>query len=254
MLAKKAADPRRAIGVAGTVRQLDYDPFIPRRARSEEAGDLIGECLMNLLEDHGANFEAHATTEFWAQGLRLRRELVLRLHRIAGRRARKATPDRAGRLQRAQRALVAAEEVNRDLTAADLTGYIDVLYQDERRWEAHLAALDRAFVNPPEPRRVLLNVQSGKPPAADWRSAPLPCVPAQDSIKRTSLAIDPSARTAESDAQAASGAGGLQRRTRLRWRKGFNVRQRQAISSDAASQLTLESAPATSEWEAAGIR
>jgi hypothetical protein len=254
MLAKKAVDPRRAIGSAGTVAQLDYDPFIPRRARSEEAGDVIGECLMNLLEDHGADFETHATTEFWAEALRLRRELVLRLHTTVGRRARRAAFGATERLQRVQRALVAAEEVNRDLTAADLTGYIAVLRADERRWEAHLEALSSAFVNPPEPRRVLLNLQSGKPPAANWKSALLPCVPAQDSMKETRPRSEPSARPAESDVQAASGVGDLQRWTRLRWRKGFYVRQRQADSaSGAASQLALEPAAALPERKFARI-
>jgi hypothetical protein len=149
---------------------------------------------------------------------------------------------------------VAAAEVNRDLTAADLTEYIDVLCADEQRWEAHLTALGRAFVNPPEPRRVLLNLQSGKPPAANWKTALLPCVPAQDSMKGTRLRIDPSARAAESDTQAASGVGGLQRWTRLRWRKGFYVRQRQADSaSDATSQLALEPVAANSRRKAARV-
>jgi hypothetical protein len=190
MLAKQAADPRRAIGSAGTVAQLDYDPFIPRRARSEEAGDLVGECLMNLLEDHGADFQAQATTEFWEQALRLRRELVVKLHAAVGGRALAAAPAAVGQLQRVQRALLAAAEVNRDLTAADLAEYLDVLAADEHRWEEHLTELGRAFVNPPQAQRVLLNLQSGKPPAANWKSALLPCVPAQDSIEAIRPRID----------------------------------------------------------------
>lgn len=252
-LAKKARNPLQAIGYAGTVRQLTFNPFVPGRARSEEAGEVLGEGLMNLLEDHGADFEAYATIEFWEQALRLRRELVIRLQTMVARRARRQG---AESFQRVRRALVAAEEVNRDLTAEDLARYVGIMRQDEESWEGHRAALGRAFISRPGARQVLTSLQSGKPPVADWRTVLLPCAPADASIKAATPDFDlkPNARPAESDAQAASGEGVPRMRDRLRWRKGFDVRPRRPISSSsAAPQLTSRAAASVSEREAAGL-
>jgi hypothetical protein len=172
-LAKKAPDPFKAIGWAGTVRQLEYDPYIPWRARSEEPGEVIGECFMNLLHDHGANFEQWSNARFWKQALLSRRKMVARLQRLVGRRAGGASFEERSRLLRVQRALAAAAEVNRDLTPADLERYVQALRSDEDRWESHLAALNRAFAGRPDPGLIRANLRSGKPPAPNWKSGPV---------------------------------------------------------------------------------
>ena len=56
--AQVSPDSRASIGYAGSVSQLAYDPFTVARARGEEIGDLVGEGLMNLLED-GATGSLH---------------------------------------------------------------------------------------------------------------------------------------------------------------------------------------------------
>jgi hypothetical protein len=172
-LAKNAPNPRKAIACAGEVRQAAYDPYIPKRARSEEAGDLLGECLMNLLEDHGAGFESRATKEFWDEALKARRELITTLIAMVGQRGER-NPDDVADHARVQRALVAAGEVNGALRPADLAAYVAVLASDEERWRDHLKALGPVFGGPPEPHRVLAAVALGKPPAPTWRS-PSPC-------------------------------------------------------------------------------
>ena len=53
-VALAAPDPRAALGWAGRVHQEPYEPFSEKRAKSEEAGEVIGEGLMNRLEDLGA--------------------------------------------------------------------------------------------------------------------------------------------------------------------------------------------------------
>lgn len=256
VLAKKAADPRRAIGWAGTVRQLEYNPYVRGRARSEEAGDILGEGLMNLLEDHGTQIDSHSTSEFWDQALLMRRDLVARLQTKVGRQMLKSGAKRKAFLARVLRALTAAEEVNHDLKGADLARYVGILTRDEESWEGHLTALSRAFVNRPGARQVLVSLQSGKPPTAAWRAVPLPETDSQYSIKAASPAHgpSPSARLTDSDAQAASDEGVPSRRPRPRWRKGFDVRPRRPVSgSSAPPQFAPEPAGALPQREVAGI-
>ncbi len=173
-LAKKARNPVRAIGWAGTVQQLSYDPYLRGRARSEEAGDIIGECLMNLLEDHGADFKSRATETFWDEALLARRELVTMLHARVGRQATRGAKTESDHFPRVQRALLAANEMNGDLAGRDLARYVGILWQDEDRWEGHLEALSRAFSYRPELRQILVSMRSGKPPAGDRKNGKLP--------------------------------------------------------------------------------
>jgi hypothetical protein len=168
-LAKNSPDPLRAIGWAGTVRQAEYDPYIPKRARSEETGDLYGECLMNLLEDHGRGFEAFATQGFWAEARASRGRLITTLGDRVGQRAERSQGTNRLQLLKVGRALAAAAEVNRDTTAADLSRYVRVLAADERRWKGQLTALNEAFVTRPDVRRALPSLMAGKPPTPRWK-------------------------------------------------------------------------------------
>jgi hypothetical protein len=60
--AQASPDYRNCLGWIGQVRQRPYEPYSASRTKSEEAGDVIGEGLMNLLEDDWPGLWATGTT------------------------------------------------------------------------------------------------------------------------------------------------------------------------------------------------
>jgi hypothetical protein len=69
------AAQRRSVAVAGTLSQLEYRPFAhPRRAASEEFGDVIAEGLYRLLHEGGAVTDA--THAYWRSTLERRFRLI----------------------------------------------------------------------------------------------------------------------------------------------------------------------------------
>jgi len=71
---------RRSVALAGTLSQLEYDPFAnPHRAATEEFGEVIAEGLYWLL-DNGQD-ATDATQQFWREALRRRDELIRRTAR-----------------------------------------------------------------------------------------------------------------------------------------------------------------------------
>ncbi|KAF2767258.1 hypothetical protein EJ03DRAFT_376362 [Teratosphaeria nubilosa] len=72
-----APNPRRALARGGGVRQRPYDPFRVPRAQCEEVGELIGEGLMNLLEDEGGKaFAGRTDAAYWKRVIVERRALL----------------------------------------------------------------------------------------------------------------------------------------------------------------------------------
>lgn len=66
---------RRSVTAAGTLSQLEYEPFAhPGRATSEEFGDVIAEGLFRLLHEDGS--VADAGPAYWRQMLGLRYRLI----------------------------------------------------------------------------------------------------------------------------------------------------------------------------------
>jgi hypothetical protein len=66
---------RRSVTVAGSLSQLEYQPFArPRRAASEEFGDVIAEGLYGLLQEGGTL--ADATASYWRGALERRSRLI----------------------------------------------------------------------------------------------------------------------------------------------------------------------------------
>ncbi len=64
-----------SVAVAGTLSQLEYDPFAhPRRAAAEEFGDLVAEGLFRLLHEGGSL--ADATQVYWKEMLENRFRLI----------------------------------------------------------------------------------------------------------------------------------------------------------------------------------
>lgn len=69
------AAQRRSVAVAGTLSQLEYQPFAhPRRAASEEFGDVIAEGLYRLLHEGGSVTDA--THAYWRSTLQRRFALI----------------------------------------------------------------------------------------------------------------------------------------------------------------------------------
>ncbi len=69
------AAQRRSVTVAGTLSQVEYQPFArPRRAASEEFGDVIAEGLYRLLHEGGD--VTHATHAYWRSTLQRRFRLI----------------------------------------------------------------------------------------------------------------------------------------------------------------------------------
>jgi len=65
----------RSVGVTDALSQLEYQPFAnPRRAASEEFGDLIAEGLYRLIHE-GADL-ADATHGYWQDELRRRMRFI----------------------------------------------------------------------------------------------------------------------------------------------------------------------------------
>ncbi len=83
-----AGDYQRALARGGPVRQKPYDAFCRVRARSEEVGELLGEGLMNLVEDHGPGFPGLMSGRYWKRVMAGRRSLLRRIIR-----------ERAGQMQ-----------------------------------------------------------------------------------------------------------------------------------------------------------
>jgi hypothetical protein len=69
------AAQRRSIALAGTLSQLEYNPFAqPQRAASEEFGDVIAEGIYRLLDEGGV--VADATYGYWRGTLERRFRLI----------------------------------------------------------------------------------------------------------------------------------------------------------------------------------
>lgn len=58
------------------MRQNAYEPFEIRKAHYEEGGELLGEGLMNLLEDQGPAFSHLTRKEFWQHVMEDRHKLL----------------------------------------------------------------------------------------------------------------------------------------------------------------------------------
>lgn len=141
-LAAAAPDHRRALGWGGRVHQRAYAPFRARRAASEEAGDIVGECLMNLLEDYGSKYDQIMTPSLWRSSISSRRQLLQVIRVEAGRRLRAAAAAGAVGAALEARCLIdsmtAAERVHQELKPMDLMSFVRAWRDDAAAWQSHL--------------------------------------------------------------------------------------------------------------------
>jgi hypothetical protein len=161
-LAARSRRPRHSLGRIGAVGQLRYDPFVPARAKREEAGDILAEGLLNLLEDHGRNFAKMSTAEFWESAIDSRRSMILEIR--AAVRGAAIPPDATAERNKVRGALDAALGVNKRLIAPWLVEWVDLWIGDFGVWEQFLSGAPRqcqAFCDPVD---VLKRFAYGDPP------------------------------------------------------------------------------------------
>jgi hypothetical protein len=141
-LAAASPHPRAALGRAGRVHQREYWPYQPQRARSEEAGDLLGEGLLNLLEDHGTGFAGMATWRaYWRRALAARSVGVARTRRELSRQLGTGRLP-AGEGYAIRAALEAADQARGRLDPDLLAGYLGAWLRDLADWRGQLTRLD----------------------------------------------------------------------------------------------------------------
>jgi hypothetical protein len=133
-----------AIGLAGSISQVEYNPYSWQRVEREEMGDVLAECLMNLIEDRGAAGLGLADTGFWRKALRSRRRLIGRVAVLL----RALTIARlglgCGRRREAVRALRQARTVSRRLEPESLVAWVEAWREHRDAWRSHLDGLARA--------------------------------------------------------------------------------------------------------------
>ena len=124
------------LGWAGTVNQLDYDPFVAKRARGEEVGDVLGEGLMNLLEDDGPGMWSTARDEgHWKSVLMARARLLEGLSRALDPRSLEPS------VPKARLALEAALELHAEIDPSGLAHFVHCWRHDLDVWHAVLRDL-----------------------------------------------------------------------------------------------------------------
>ncbi|MET8997389.1 hypothetical protein [Amycolatopsis sp. NPDC004169] len=128
---------RRSVAVTGAAIQAAYDPYCdPRRARSEELGDILAEGIFALL-DIGRGLE-DANGAYWAEFLRDRRRLISAIiARAAG------SVNKPEQRARVSAALKAAIGRSRLITPELCVRYLHHWQSDCLLWRAHLRDLRR---------------------------------------------------------------------------------------------------------------
>jgi hypothetical protein len=135
---------RRRLGLAGEVKQLDYDPFDdPHRARQQEFGDVLAEGLYALIHDRRSVLIG-ALPGYWQEVIAQRQAMLarldLRLWLLRRRRSRTWNGHEIGRVLRSVAASRAALDL---LTAEDFAEFVGAWRYDLYRWNARLHGLPR---------------------------------------------------------------------------------------------------------------
>jgi hypothetical protein len=138
-----APNPQRALARGGAVRQKPYDPFRVARAMSEEAGELLGEGLMNLLEDEGAKGLARRMdVAYWKRVMSERCTLLRSIIEARGGRVfTRAACEEARSEDAVVQCMNAAMWAQQELTAHALARYAAKWWRDQETWRCVLLAL-----------------------------------------------------------------------------------------------------------------
>jgi hypothetical protein len=134
--AQRSPDYRNCLGWIGQVRQRPYEPYSASRTKSEEAGDVIGEGLMNLLEDDGPGLWATGTTpRYWKAAMARRASLIIDITDALD------NPGRTPEQDRALHAMRTALRTHRHIRPDALRNYIVDWRSDLRSWQKYLTTL-----------------------------------------------------------------------------------------------------------------
>jgi hypothetical protein len=127
---------RNCLGWIGRVRQRPYEPYTASRTKSEEAGDVIGEGLMNLLEDDGpALWATGATPRYWRAAMARRASLIVDIGDALD------SPGRTREQSSALYAMRTALRTHRHVRPDALRNHVVDWRSDLHRWRRYLAAL-----------------------------------------------------------------------------------------------------------------
>jgi hypothetical protein len=171
-------EPTQTWLFAGEVRQEPYDGWKPRRARSEELGDVLGEGLMSLLHRGPEGWEDARQPRFWRSVIDGRREFIDRIRRSLA-----DAPCSGDDLERAAAALDAAQTVHEQIDQRrrfwtdQLVRYLDALANDLATWSAALdgvrddpfAGMTELYVRPPQPGRTVADHRPEETPGTQAR-------------------------------------------------------------------------------------
>jgi hypothetical protein len=169
-LAVGAGGPRSVIGVAGQVEQCPDARWDVGRARSQEGGEVLGECLLNVFELLGPQCRDLLGDDFWQEALAARRALIRKLIRrtqwlgVVARGLRREA-------ELAYVALTASSLVAASLTVRQLQAFLHAWEADAPRWGRHLDALGSGFFSEPDPRAIFEALRRGKPPSSSTAPA-----------------------------------------------------------------------------------
>lgn len=138
-----APDYQRALARGGPVEQQPYPVFLPERARSEEAGEILGEGLMNLVEDHGPGFPSLMSGRYWKRVKAGRRALLHRI--IRGRTGGELLLWQEGEAPLSSDPVVVCMNTalwtHRELSPRKLATYSRNWWDDRDRWRSLLVSL-----------------------------------------------------------------------------------------------------------------
>jgi hypothetical protein len=138
-MGEAAPDRERCFAIAGRARQSYYDEYSLLRARSQVAGDILGEGLMNLLEDKGPAMSVTAgRRDYWQRVLDDRESLIIDICNAID-----ASPNSDDRL-RAKMALRGTTEVYKQIRAKDLSNYVADWKADLQTWYLYLNRIARS--------------------------------------------------------------------------------------------------------------
>jgi hypothetical protein len=135
---------RREVGCLGSVRQLEFDPFLdPQRATGEEFGDVLAEGLYELVHQDRSVLIG-CLPGYWAGVIRRRREMLDGIESRLWDRRRRWTHTRDGyEIVKVLGSVAAARAALDRLTAEGLAEFVAAWRYDQFHWNARLHLLPR---------------------------------------------------------------------------------------------------------------
>ncbi|HST82316.1 MAG TPA: hypothetical protein VLL08_11320 [Kineosporiaceae bacterium] len=135
---------RRQVGCLGSVRQLEFNPFLdPQRATGEEFGDVLAEGLYELVHQ-GRSVLVGCLPEHWREVIRHRQEMLDGIERRLWKRRQRRTRTQDGyEIASVLRSVAAAREALNRLSPEVLAEFVAAWRYDQFHWNARLHLLPK---------------------------------------------------------------------------------------------------------------